>query len=426
MNAREAALKTLVRIDTEQAFSNLTINSFLKRNQLSTKEKNLYITLVYGTLQHLISIDYILRKFIKNINEVQDNILWILRIAIFQILFLDKIPDYAIVNEAVNQAKKVNKSQSKLVNGVLRNVLRKKEDLIEDIRNNRNLSIRYSIPDWIIDKFKATFPNTYKEVLDKVNESPNIIIRVAPKNFTKIFEIMDLSGAEPEKIKDSNELIIINKPSVFTDGITETELYKRGLYSIQDKGAVEIGNALNVSTNESVYDMCAAPGGKTLQIAEKLNNTGKVLAGDVYDSRLKLIKKNAQRKGLNNIITVKEDATVYNSKFKEKFDKVLADVPCSGLGILRRKPEIRYNTQEDLNSLIDIQKKIIDNGFRYLKKGGKLVYSTCTVNPDENENIVKYLIDKYGDKVNLIKETNTSYLNQSDCFYYAVLEKLNE
>lgn len=428
MNARNAALKTLVRISDEQAFSNLEVNKSIKNSKVDPKDKNLYITLVYGTLQHLITIDYIISKFLnRKISTLETKILWILRLAVYQILFLDNIKEYAIVNEAVNQSKKINKHSSKFVNAVLRNIIRQKAELLEDIHNNEDLTIKYSIPQWILDEYKNTFKEDFYKVLERIDDIPELMIRVRPENFDQVFSELDKMNAKPRKITDpllGNILIIIDNPKVFENGIQDLDLYKNGLFTIQDKGAMLIGLALNPKENDLVLDLCAAPGGKTTHIAEIMNDKGNIIACDLYLNRLALIRNTADRLKLNNIRTTIQDGTEFNPKFVGKFDKILVDAPCSGLGIIRRKPDIRYNTKkEDLEELNKIQVKILTNAVKYLKKDGLLVYSTCTVSQKENQDVINTILSEYPNELELLEEQQLSFLDDSDCFYFAVLKK---
>ncbi len=426
MNVRDKALQTLVQISQEQAFSNLQVNQSIKEHQIKKQDQNLFITLVYGTLQHLISIDFILNQFIKKgFNKFKPEAKWILRLAVFQILFLNRVPDYAIVNEAVNQIRKVSKSLSGMTNGVLRNIIRNKEKLIDEINNNKNPEIRYSLPNWIINIYKETYGNKTKEILDKINESPDLYLRVKPKNFVKVFEELKKIGAEPQVDEElGHNAIIVSKPSAFKDGISNSPLYKKGLITVQDKGAIIIGLALEPKENELILDICAAPGGKTTHIAEQLNNKGQVDAFDIHKHRVDLINANASRLKLNNINTDVQDASLFNPNLVEYYDKILVDVPCSGLGIVRRKPEIRYKQNpEDIKELIKNQKQILTNAFKYLKPGGMLLYSTCTVNPDENENVIKEVQKEFGDQFKINSQHQTSYLDNSDGFYYAIIRK---
>lgn len=431
MTARNAALQTLVHISHEQAFSNLEVNKVINNDSVKEKDKNLYVNLVYGTLQHKLTIDYILRQYIqKGFNKFKQELKWALRIAVYQILYLDKTPDYAIVNETVEQVKKIDKSKADLVNAVLRNILRNKDEIEEELKNLNDYSLEFSVPEWIINKYKETYKKDTRNILEEINNNPLLTLRVKPENLELIFNSLEKLGAQPKKSENeliADSVILVEKPSAITKGINNSKAYKKGLVSIQDQGAIEIGKVLDPKPGELVLDLCAAPGGKTNHIAEMMDGKGKVIACDIYDSRLSLIDKTAKRLGNDKIIeTFLQDGTKFNPTFENRFDKILVDAPCSGLGIIKRKPDIRYRVSEqDSKDLSKVQKEILENAFKYLKPGGQLVYSTCTVGTQENEEVVEAVRENFSDQFKVLKEEHTNPLeDRGDSFYYAKIEKV--
>lgn len=426
MNARNAALKTLVRITDEQAFSNLEINRVIRDGEIERAQKNLYVNLVYGTLQHQITIDTILRQYIRRgFNRLKPAVRCALRLAVYQILYLNQA-EHAVVNEAVKQVKKADARQAGLVNGVLRNILRDKARIQTEIAQNPDLSVRYSIPEWIIARYKESFGDKTEAVLKCLNEQPPLTLRVKPEQYADVFKRLKAAGAQPKPSGIDgleNTAIRVGAPDALGTSIEQSALYRDGLISIQDQGAMAIDAALAPKPGEEVLDLCAAPGGKTTHLAEMMEGTGSVTACDIYPSRVALIKSAAKRLGLSNIHVCENDAAIFNPEFENKFDAVLVDAPCSGLGIIRRKPDIRYRVQEeDTEALAALQQDILENAARYVKDGGRLVYSTCTVGRQENEVVVTEFLKNQ--PFVLRAQKHTSPLESgADCFYYAVLEK---
>lgn len=430
MTARNAALKTLVRIGSEQAFSNIQVNRIIEDQKVDQKDKNLYVNLVYGTLQHKLTLDYVLEKYItRGFENLNEKVLWALRLAAYQILYLNKTPDYAVVNEAVEQIKRIEFSKAKMANAVLRNIIRNKEELEEELDTLKDRSIKYSVPNWIIKKYQDTYADKADQILEQINENAPLTLRVKPGYLDKVFESLEKLGAEPELSKNDlikDETIIVNNVSAITKGIKNSKAFQNGLVTIQDQGAIEIGRVLDPQAGDVVLDICSAPGGKTSHLANLMDNKGKIIACDIYPNRLKLVEETAQRLGTDKIITTSlQDGTIFNPSFENKFDKILVDAPCSGLGIIKRKPDIRYRVnKKDSEELAKIQKKILNNAFKYLKPGGKLVYSTCTVGREENEDIVN-IVKELNPKNFIVEEevhTDPSQ-NKGDSFYYATITK---
>lgn len=388
-SARQVAFEALIKVHRDGAYSNLAVDSLLKENsKLDERDKAFVCNLVYGTLDRLMLIDYNLGLYLNQpVRKLKPELHTILRMGAYQLLFMDKVPSRAAVNESVNLAK-VNKSSfaASLVNAVLRRVSDNGLRLPEgDERDPNFLAIKYSCPEWILSLWIDAygFDNAIS-LAEKALEAPNVVIRA---NTTKI-------SAEELIWKLAEEGVISDKTSVSKDAlilsntgsVEELEAYKEGLFHAQDIASQICCKVLDPKPGEIIFDMCSAPGGKAFTIAETMENKGVVRAFDVYQSRVDLIKSGAQRLGLDNVFTYLSDASIFNENYGLA-DRVLCDVPCSGLGIIRRKPEIRFKSRNDIDNLPELQYRILCNSIRYLKDGGRIVYSTCTLNPKENSEV---------------------------------------
>ncbi|MGL4606852.1 MAG: 16S rRNA (cytosine(967)-C(5))-methyltransferase RsmB [Eubacteriaceae bacterium] len=440
MNTRELALKTLMKIDYEGAYSNLETKQTLTKNYLKNDDQRLYLNIVYGCLQNRLFLDYlIIQQSATPIKKINKEVLEILRMSIYQIYFLDKIPDYAIVNEGVKLTIQVLPKAKGFVNGVLRNVMRKieaqgKSFNFEKWNNEKEaLSIRYSVPLWIVYKYYETFGKEKAEkIIPTLNEKPPFTIRCNPLKTTtdELMLALENLGAEPVRGKLSKNAIHLNHVGVFNHRIEESELYKKGYFSMQDQGGMLTVETLNPLPKECILDMCAAPGGKTTYISQLMNNEGEVVGRDIFDQRLKLMENGNKRLGCENVCLEKQDGLISHKKDKERFDKILLDAPCTGLGVLRRKPEIRYmNAKEDRKALVKIQRQLLDTAFEALKQGGELVYSTCTVNQDENEHQIENFLKKYPEMTIIENDMKEKYRVTSplddgcDAFFFVHLKK---
>lgn len=401
-NARRTAVKVLNEVLQKGAFSNIALGRELNRSNLNDKDRALATEIVYGTLKYKYTIDIMLNYFIKSDLEKMDiDILNILRISFYQMVYLDKIPEFAIVNEAVELAKRNSVKGSRLVNGVLRNYLRNKDvDYAKDVKGNIEiLSFKYSFPKWMVKLLVNQYGGECSErILGGLNMVPGITVRVnnLKIDYEEAWKQLEENGYDIEEGKICPEAIVITKGR----NIEDNPLFVDGLITVQDESAMMVAPSMDLQEDITVLDLCSAPGGKTCHIAEIMNNTGEVFAFDIHESKLPLIKENAKRLGINNVNYDVLDATRYEMRYKEKADRVLIDVPCSGLGIIRKKPEIKWNKNtNDTRELIEIQRKIMINASKYVKPGGKLIYSTCTLNKDENEENIKWFIKKHNEFV---------------------------
>ncbi|MEG0306923.1 MAG: 16S rRNA (cytosine(967)-C(5))-methyltransferase RsmB [Clostridium sp.] len=397
-SAREVAINTVIQVFENKAYSNIALNKNLNECNLIDKDKALTTELVYGTIKYKYTIDKILKTFLeKKFDNTDKYILNLLRVCIYQLRYLDKIPEFAAVNEGVNLAKEnVSVGASKLVNGVLRNYLRNKEKNYYDEKNvNEKLAFIYSYPQWMVKLFIAQYGEVQGEnILEGLNKRPSVTVRVntTKGDFEEVSKLLEDNGYNIEDGVICPEAIRIIRGK----SIEDNPMFKQGLITVQDESAMLVAPSMDLEEGMTILDLCSAPGGKTTHIAEIMNNTGQVIGFDIYDHKLELIESNSERLGLNNIKLELLDATKENKELIEAGDRVLIDVPCSGLGIIRKKPEIKYTKREkELKSLISVQRDIMKNAAMYVKRGGIIVYATCTINKDENEGNVKWFLKNF-------------------------------
>ena len=413
MNCRKLAVKILNRVLDEGAYSNLILSNELNECDLSDKDKALLTELVYGVLRRKKTLDIIISNFVKDIKLMDKTILNILRVAIYQMNFLDKVPAYAACNEAVEEAKEISENDSKLVNGILRNFSKNPDDI--EVQGNKidEYAYKFSFEPWMIRLlFKQYGEQQGKKIMSGLNYVPKVSVRVnaLKADYDEVFEELEKMEYEIEEGVVCPEAICIKGGK----SIENNPLFNEGKITVQDESAMVIAPLLELEDKMKVLDLCAAPGGKTTHISEILNNTGEVYSFDLHTSKLNLIKENCERLGITNVKVAENDATKLNSDLVSAFDRVLIDVPCSGIGIIRKKPEIKWNKRRnDLKEIVSIQRKIMENAWQYLKPGGIMIYSTCTLNKEENEENIKWFLSKHKDatieKVFIGKGANLCY-----------------
>ena len=420
-NARLVAVKALLKINRDKAYSNITLDSFFADYNLDGKDKALATALVYGVLDRKITLDYIIGKFSKTpLKKISPLTLEAIRIAVYQICFMERIPDSAAVNESVNIVKRSKESRnSGFVNALLRNLLRNPVELPKGNSVN-DLSVRFSCPEWIIEGFEADYgiDNTEK-LLESSLESPPVIIRVNTIKTTadELISLLKDAGIAAEKTDTDYALKIEGGID-----IKNNALYKSGYFYVQDSASQITVSKLEVKSGERVLDVCSAPGGKSFTMALLMGNIGEIISCDLYDHRVKLIKSGKERLGLDIIKPTVLDATKYQSDLGQ-FDAVLCDVPCSGLGVLRRKPEIKYKEIENFDEIEAIQREILSNAKKYLKSGGRILYSTCTLRKAENENQVDWFLKENPDFSLVSEHTFMPHTDNTDGFFCALLKK---
>lgn len=392
--ARNIALKSLYEINIKQAYSNIVLDKFINENRekLSNLDINFISELVYGVVTWKLTLEYIIQKYSKTkIKKMSDWVKNILYLGSYQIIFLDKVPKSAAVNESVNLCKKYNFKSVGLVNAILRKIEKSDYKELSNITNSiTRISLKYSIPEWIVKKFCDEYgEEETANICQNLNLRPNISVR-----------INRLKG----KVELGEKGILEDFRTITgTKNITKTKEYIEGNITIQDEAAGLSSFVLAPKEGEIVLDVCSAPGGKTTYLAELMHNKGKIVAWDIYEERLKQVEQNAKRLGIDIIQTEVHDATKLKEEYVEKFDKILLDVPCLGLGVIRRKPDIKWNRQEeDIKEISDIQFNILKTCSKYLKRNGTLVYSTCSMLKEENDAIIeKFIKEENFETVNI-------------------------
>lgn len=433
--ARHTAFDILNRIKRDSSYSNIAVDSVLAESDLSSADKAFVSALVYGVLERSFTLDYQLSLYLKqSLKKLKPQVLTLLQMGAYQLLFMDKIPESAAVNEAVAISKACGCAfASGLINAVLRNVAKNGVVLPDGKDKFLYYSVKYSFPIELV-KFwiKSYGEENAVGIMSACVGRPPLSIRVntLKTDVSSLIDAFSKEGIETSKCVTADSLSLGKCGSV-----EKLEAFKTGLFHVQDGASQLCVEALDPKENETVIDLCAAPGGKSFTMAEKMKNTGKILACDIHNHRLELIRSGANRLGITNIECLQNDASIFNKKMPMA-DKVLCDVPCSGLGIVRRKPEIRLKPLDELKTLPPLQLQILNNAARYVKNGGRLVYSTCALNPKENESVCKKFLEANSDfsSVNLsflpegtfVRDgfaTLMPHINSTDGFFIAVFER---
>lgn len=394
---RKTAYDVLLDIEKNGAYSNFALNHFIGRNH---PENEAFVReLVYGVLETKMLLDYYLDALIPSgTKKLKKQDLTLLRMGVYQLRSMDSVPQYAAVNETVNMAKRLAKGRERFINGVLRGYIKKSEDIqlpSREAQLTEYLSIAYSIQPQIVELWLAEYGEQQtEEILAAVNRAPKMTVRVNQMKISRdeLAERLQQEGFDAKESEKTPRGLIVSGSRLL-----ESRAYKEGLFSVQDLASIMVSDILAAKPGQTVIDVCAAPGGKTLATAEQMENRGKIIAMDVYEHKLALIEKQAKRCGIDIIETKCHDSTEAVRELKELADCVLADVPCSGLGVIGRKPEIKYKEDLDLQELTLRQAKIFDVAASYVKSGGTLVYSTCTINKDENERQIERFSENHKD-----------------------------
>jgi 16S rRNA (cytosine967-C5)-methyltransferase len=389
---RKFAVEILYEVNNNKGYSNILLEEYMKKMP-NIRDRNLLNITVNGVIENKIFLDWIIKNLsTTKFSKISKRILEILRIGIYQIEFLDNISPKTVVYESVEEAKAERKKYlTRFVNGILRNYLRNREKInvkLEKLENDEYLSIKYSFPMSFIKKLKKEFP--YKDIiliLKSLNRKPKFTIRVNSTLITRneLIKILEEKKIKIEETKFSSLGInVLN-----SDFINIKDLYDQGLFSIQGESSMIAVELLDPKPGSKILDMCSAPGGKGLYSAELMNNTGEVDCREIYINKINTINNQIKRLRLDNVDTKVEDATIFNEENLGKYDYCIVDVPCSNSGIIMKKPEIKYKTNfENLDNLKEKQLQILINAGKYLKPGGEMVYSTCSIFSEENIEIV--------------------------------------
>jgi len=422
ISAREAAYISLSRCLKDNKFANLEIDAAIKKHGLFGAERSLFTVLVYGTIERLLTLDFYLSKCSdKPLDKLDPQILCILRLSAYQILFLDRVPDHAAVNEGVELAKKyLHKGAKGFVNAVLRRLILTHSDIIPP-----TLSVKYSIPEWIIELWTEQYGQDKTiEILEGMNGVPYMTLRVNTLVTTRKAALEKLAEYNIEAQPCEQSECGIN----ILCGVSFAEIEDvlgKGAF-VQDEASQLTVEAIGALPGDFVIDTCSCPGGKSFGIAIAMNNKGKLLSLDLHESKLGLVEKGAERLGISIISTRAHDSKEPLSEYIGKADKVLCDVPCSGLGVMAKKPETRYKEKASVLKLPEIQYAILNSSAEYLKPGGTLVYSTCTLNKLENDNIIEKFLSTHSDFVLEKMATLFPVKHKSDGFFHAKLIKIND
>ncbi len=406
MNARKYIITILKQVIYEDGFASLLLR---KNREMFSEEDNAFISeTVYGTLRNYYLIEKQWQSLVTN--KVRRDTALILDMSIYHLFFLDKIPNYAVIHEAVELSEKRDKA---FINALLRKIsqrglIQSSEDTLEALSENT------SHPLWILQLWNAHYGYEITKRLAEFNQTRSIIYgRINTLKYTK------------EMLEKDDKVHFVNDEVFTYDGIlTNSDYFKKGEVIIQDLSSSLIPKVLDVSRNMTVLDACSAPGTKTQEIAMFMQNEGEIIAQDIYEKRVQLIDHLMLKTGVTIVKTKVQDSSVLNEEYINKFDRVLLDAPCSGLGDLRHKPEIRFHLKPDnIDELTSLQKKLLEVNGQYVKEGGILVYSTCTLNKKENEKQIQTFLKNHSEYELIEEKTLFPYIENSDGFYYAKMRR---
>ncbi len=426
---REMALKVLYDVDKNGAYSNIALDEALRQarkrqEKIEPRDVGFISEIVYGTISWKLTIDEIIKKYSNiRIKKISPWILNILRMSVYQILFLDKVPKSAAVNEGVNLAKRYgHKASSNFVNAILRKVSKEDYKAFFEIQDNaERISKTASMPMWLVEELlKENTVEKVEQICQNSNIRPKVCIRVnmLKTDLPTLIEELGKQGIQVEKGESEKFLFLEGAKNI--EGL---KFFQEGKFTVQDEVAGSIPEILNPQPNEKILDACSSPGGKTTYMAELMKNQGEIRAWDLHEHRVKLVEKVAKRLGISMIKTEIKDAMIYEEKYAEYFDKILLDVPCLGIGVLKRKPDIKWKRKkEDIEEITKIQEKILENCSKYVKKGGELVYSTCSILKKENEDII-YKFIKNNTNFEIIKLVQVYQNEKNDGFFIAKMRK---
>ena len=399
-NAREAAFEVLYRVEADASYSNLTLDKVQKENNLTGRDASFCTALIYGVLERQLTLDYIIRQYSSvRLKKIETKALIILRMGVYQLLFMDSVHSGAAVNESVNLAKKQKLHKAAgFINGLLRSFVRAELKYKMPDKNDKvkYLSVQYSCPEDVVKLWLSAYPEALVEdMLRSFMGRPELTLRANTLR-TTVTELK--SELEAQGVKADASPYSTNALSVSATGSIESlNAFKDGRFYVQDISSVICTELVNPKAGEKIADVCAAPGSKSFSMALLADDKAELSSFDLYPHKVELIKKSAARLGLTSITADVRDALSKSEELNGKFDTVLCDAPCSGLGIIGRKPEIRNRAIEEINALPDLQYRILSSTASLVKKGGRLFYSTCTLNPEENNKIADKFLEEHKD-----------------------------
>lgn len=434
INARKLSLRILDEIEQMHEFSHVVLSRTLNQYDIDSSDRRLTSQLVFGVLENKLLLDYYIRKLsAQRFSRIDRSVINILRMGFYQLKFMDKIPESAAVNESVKLAKSISAANGSFVNGILRNFIRIDKNV--ELPNRKQhpityMSILYSFPEWLVELWIDQYGIVQAEkLMYSSNKTPKLSIRINTNKISieEFKKELDQAGITYQSAALIEEGLLIEELNGYS--VKQIPGFDNGEFAIQDISSMCVGKFAGVKEGDVILDVCAAPGGKATHFATLLNQTGKVIARDLHEKKLKLIEENAERLNVKNLVIEQFDATILDESLLEKVDIVLVDAPCSGLGIIRRKPDIKYNkTVESLNELIPIQNEILNVSSKYVKQGGTLMYSTCTLNIHENQEVVESFLSMNSD-FELENIMDQKYLtlfpnvHQTDGFFIAKLKR---
>lgn len=429
VSVRELVLDILIEVNEKDQYSHLVIRDVLNKYQYLEKQERAFLTrLAEGTIEHMLEMDFIIDSFSKvKVKKMKPLIRNLLRMSVYQLKYMDSIPDAAVCNEAVKLVQKRGFGQLRgFVNGVLRNIARELPHLQypdEKLEPVRFLEVTYSVPAWIVEQWVKDYGfEKAKAICESFLQERPITIRT---NLTKTTPeaLKQKLIAEGVVVKEIEKLSYAFEISGY-DYLQALSSFEEGLFYVQDVSSMMVAEIAAPEKGNYIIDVCAAPGGKSSHLAEKLGGTGMVEARDLTEYKVSLIEENIERHGLENMNAVQKDATLYDEASEEKADVLICDLPCSGLGVMGKKTDIRYKmTKEKQKELVQLQRKILDTVHTYVKKGGSLVYSTCTIHKDENSGNVAWFVEKYPEFEVLYSEQIFPGKEYHDGFFIAKLRR---
>lgn len=394
-NSREVAFDVLSKVLTDEAYSNLAVDNALNENNLGKLDSAFCTALVYGVLERLITLDYIIRKLSSvPFRKIEISTLIILRMGIYQILYMDKVPDSAAVNECVNLAKKKKLFKSSgFINGLLRSFIRTENKMILPPKSDKikYLSVKYSCPEYLVKLWLDAYCEKLTvSILESLSGRPPLTIRVNTllTDSDSLIQNLREEGVEAEASAVCKDMLTIKN----SGAVDKLKAYELGEFFVQDTASAICAQVTGAKSGDVVFDVCSAPGGKSFAMAINMENKGTIKAFDLYPHKIRLINSGAKRLAVSIIEASVRDAAK-DTTFADEADVVLCDVPCSGFGILRRKPEIRYRKEQNFSDLPSVQLEILQNSSKLVKAGGTLLYSTCTLNPAENKDVVESFLN---------------------------------